>query len=115
MEAEALFKKLLRHLRPLFKAHGFRSANQNFILESTECWVIVNFQKSYYADRGEKTFYINIGATAKRLLDFNGESSAKAPRYYACEWRWRAEEFGPDNATLKQWTIRDEESAEAVR
>jgi Domain of unknown function (DUF4304) len=121
-DAEKLFKKLIRDLRPLFKENGFRASSQNFILESPECWVIINFQKSRWSDAGEKTFYVNVGAMPKRWLEFCNEtmdkvppyySLEKAPPYYAGDWRWRAERFGPDK-NVQQWTVRDEDSAREV-
>ena len=52
---------------------------------------------------------MNVAATAKRWLQFCDQSPDKAPHYYACEWRWRAEHFGQDQ-TIQSWTIRDETS-----
>ncbi len=112
-ETEKLFKNLLKHLRPLFKEHGFHSSGQNFILESPECWVIVNFQKSRWSDSAETTFYVNVAASSKRWLEFCGEPPGQAPRYYACAWQWRAEHFGPDKG-IQKWTLRDENGARDV-
>jgi hypothetical protein len=109
-DAERLFKNLLKDLRPLFRENGFRSSSQNFVLESPECWAIVNFQKSRWSNTGEKTFYVNVAVTAKRLLGFYHQSVEKAPPYFSCDWRWRAEQFGKD-AEVQSWTIRDEASA----
>lgn len=108
-----LFKNLLKNLRPLFKDNGFHPCSQNFVLESPECWVIVNFQKSRWSNCGEKTFYVNVAATAKRLLEFCNQSVEKAPPYFECDWRWRAEQFGQDPA-VGSWTIRDEGTARAA-
>jgi hypothetical protein len=110
IDAEALFKKLLKDLRPLFKQNGFCSSSQNFTLETDECWAIVNFQKSRWSSPGEKTFYVNVAVTAKRVLAFQGDPTAKAPAFYACDWRWRAEQLGPEH-DVKQWTIRNEPTA----
>jgi hypothetical protein len=114
VDAEALFQKLLRDLQPIFKKNGFRKMSQNFVLETSECWAVVNFQKSQWSYPGEKKFYVNVAVSAKRVLAFQGDSPTKAPRFYVCDWRWRAEQFGPDNATVKDWTIRDEETAAMV-
>jgi hypothetical protein len=108
-EKEALFKRLLKALRPLLREFGFRASGQSFILESAECWVIINFQKSRWAGSDEVTFYVNVAACAKRWLGFEGKPADKAPRYYACDWRWRVEEFGPDK-NIQQWTLCDEGS-----
>jgi Domain of unknown function (DUF4304) len=108
-ETEKLFKSLLRELRPLFKQAGFRASSQNFILDSAECWVIINFQKSRWADRDETTFYVNVAASSKRWLGFYSKPADKVPPFYACDWQWRVEHFGPDK-DVKQWTLRDENS-----
>lgn len=108
-ETEKLFRRLLKEFRPLFGKHGFRASSQNFILESTECWVIVNFQKSRWANANETTFYVNVAASTKRWLGFYGRPADKMPPHYGCDWTWRAEQFGPDK-DIKQWTLRDEES-----
>ncbi len=104
------FKKVLKELRPLFRENGFRTSSQNFILESLECWAIINFQKSRWSEPVEKTFYVNVAITAKRWMAFLDEPTDKAPAYFSCIWRGRAEQFGPDRET-KQWTVRDESSA----
>jgi hypothetical protein len=111
-DSETLFKKLLKDLRPIFKENGFRASGQNFVLESPECWVVVNFQKSRWSRMGEKTFYINVASTPKRVLAFHDLPVEKAPQYIACDWRWRVEQLGPDN-DIKDWTIRDEATARA--
>ena len=109
VETEKLFRSLLKELRTLFKENGFRASSQNFILESSECWVIVNFQKSRWADRDETTFYVNVAACSKRWLGFYSKPAEKVPPFYACDWQWRVEHFGPDK-DIKQWTLRDEGS-----
>ena len=108
-ETEKLFMSLLRELRPLFKENGFRASNQNFILESAECWVIVNFQKSRWANHDETAFYVNVGACSKRWLGIEGRPADKVPSYHSCDWQWRVEHFGPDK-NIQQWTLSDEES-----
>lgn len=108
-ETAKLFKNLLRELRPLFKEHGFRASSQNFILESTECWVIINFQKSSWAKPDETTFYVNVAACTKRYMGIKGKPADKVPPHYACDWRWRVEDFGPDKH-IHDWTLRNDES-----
>lgn len=108
-ESEKLFRSLLKELRPLFKENGFRASGQNFLLESDECWVIINFQKSRWADQNETTVYVNVAACSKRWLGFYSKPAIKAPFYYQCDWRWRAEHFGPDK-NIQQWSLRDEDS-----
>lgn len=105
-ETNRLFKSLLKELRPFFKENGFRASSQNFILESAECWVIVNFQRSRWADPDETTFHVNVAACSKRWLGFYDKPADKVPPYCGCDWRWRAEHFGPDK-NIQQWTLRD--------
>ena len=106
---EKLFRTMLKELRPLFKENGFRASSQNFILESAECWVIVNFQKSRWADGDETTFYVNVAACSKRWLGVEGRPAEKVPPFYACDWRWRVEHFGRD-MDISKWSLRDENS-----
>lgn len=108
-DADSLFKRVLRDLQPLFKETGFRKSSQNFSLESDECWAVINFQKSRWSSLGEKTFYINVAVTPKRLLAFDDEPTNKAPPYYSCIWRSRVEQLGPD-PKIQQWTVRDGEN-----
>lgn len=108
-ETEKLFRRLLKELRPLFKQYGFRASSQNFVLESTECWVIINFQKSRWAGPDLTTFYVNVAACTKRWLGFYGRPAEKMPPHYGCDWTWRVEQFGPDK-NAKQWDLRDEET-----
>jgi hypothetical protein len=108
---DSFFKKVLKDLRPLFKENGFRASSQNFILESVEGWAIINFQKSRWLEPSEKTFYVNVAITSKRWMAFLDEPTDKAPAYFSCIWRGRAEQFGPDRS-IKQWTIRDETSSQ---
>ena len=108
-ESEKLFRRLLKELCPLFKQEKFRASSQNFILESAECWVILNFQKSRWADPNETTFYINVAACSKRWLGIASKPADKAPPFYSCDWRWRIQHFGPDK-NIQQWTLQDEDS-----
>lgn len=110
-ESEKLFQRLLRELRPLLKANGFRASSPNFILESDECWVIVNFQKSRWSTPDETTFYINVAAASKRWSGLDSRPLEKTPAFYGCDWRWRVEFFAPkEQRTIQQWTLRDEGS-----
>jgi hypothetical protein len=109
-DADRFFNEILKGLRPLLALSGFRRFGQNFVLESPDCWGIINFQKSRWSEPEEKTFYVNLAVTAKRLLLFQHERTDKAPAYWKCAWRNRAEFFGPQPG-IQQWTVRDEASA----
>jgi hypothetical protein len=110
-DANKFFVDVLKGLHPLFKQRGFRKSGQNFILESAECWAVVNLQKSRWSGPDEKTFYVNVAVTAKRLLAFEHEPSDKAPVHWKCRWNIRAEQLAPDPKT-QQWTVRDERSVQ---
>ena len=110
-DADQFFHDVLKGLHPIFKQQGFRKAGQNFVLESSECWVVTNLQKSRWSGQDEKTFYVNLGATAKRLLTFAGERSDKPPSHWKCAWNVRAEHLAPE-PKIQQWTVRDEKSVE---
>jgi Domain of unknown function (DUF4304) len=109
IDTEKMFRGLLKELRPLFKENGFRTSGQNFVLESAECWVIINFQKSRWAYRHETTFYVNVAASSKRWLGIYGKPANEIPPYSGCDWRWRVEYFAPEK-NIQQWTLRDETS-----
>jgi len=112
-ETQKLFKRLQKEMRPLFKEHGFHAVSQNFIFESNECCVIFNFQKSRWSDSEETTFYVNVAASSKTWLGFEGKPADKVPPYYACDWQWRVEQFAPDK-TKRSWTLRVEASFHAA-
>jgi hypothetical protein len=108
-ETEKLFRSLLKELLAIFKENGFRASGQNFILESAQCWVIINFQKSRWTQRDETTFYVNVAACSKRWLSMESKPADKVPPFYSCDWQWRVEHFGPDKS-IQQWTLSDEHS-----
>jgi hypothetical protein len=105
--AESLFQQLLVRLRPMFKAGGFRVRSQNFVTESSECWGVVNFQKSHHSTAKEKSFTINLAIAAKRILEYRHKSIAIPPPHYACHWETRIGKLLPDRQD-KWWTISDE-------
>ena len=104
------FLDVLKGLRTALKENGFRSSSQNFISESSDCWAVINLQKSRWSQPGEKTFYVNVAVTAKRLMTFDDERSDKPPAFWKCIWNNRAEQFGPE-PNVQQWTIRDDQTA----
>ncbi len=112
-DPDNLFKQVLKELRPVLKEEGFRASSQNFVLESNECWAILNFQKSRWSSPDEKTFYVNVAITAKRLLSFDDEPVEKAPAYYSCISQARAEQFDP-GCRVGQWTVRNDDDVSEV-
>ncbi len=108
--ADKYFLDVLKGLRPILKQNGFRPSSQNFILESSECWGIINLQKSRWSQANEKTFYVNVAITAKQLLAFDDDPTDKAPAHWKCIWNFRAEQLGPQ-PRIQQWTVRDEQTS----
>ena len=112
--ADKYFLEVHKGLRTALRQDGFRASSQNFVLESAECWGIINLQKSRWSQPDEKTFYVNVAVTGKRLLAFDDEPTDKAPAYWKCAWYGRAEQFGRE-PKIQQWTVRDERtSADAL-
>jgi hypothetical protein len=107
--ADRCFAEVLKGLRPLLAQNGFSKSSQNFVLESPECWAVINLQKSRWSQPDETTFYVNVGVTAKRLLLFQHERVDKAPAHFKCAWNVRAEQCAPE-PMVQEWTVRDERS-----
>src|SRR5579863_1046141 len=88
MPRDLLFRRLLKELGPTLAEYGFRRRSQNFVIESPECWGVINFQKSLYAAQ-QKRFTINVAIAAKRVLRFYDEPEEKSPLHYKCHWEVR--------------------------
>jgi hypothetical protein len=110
---DQLFQRLLKELRPTLAKQGFRRKSQNFVIESTDCWGTINFQKSLYSPAGQKNFTINLAIAAKRILRFHGESTAQPPRYYASHWDLRIGDLISGNLD-RWWTLSSEHSYDLV-
>jgi len=87
--SDLLFQRLLKDLRPVLAEHGFRRKSQNFVIESPQCWGIINFQKSLYSSAGRKRFTVNVAIAVKRILRFYGEPANAPPLHYKCHWEVR--------------------------
>jgi hypothetical protein len=112
--AELLFQRLLRSLRPICSASGFRQRSQNFIGESPECWGVINFQKSRYSAADEKSFTINLAMASKRILAYCGETTTAPPPAYACHWaNTRIGSLLPDSRD-KWWAISNDDSYASI-
>ena len=109
VSADPLFLRLLKDLRPALSECGFRRSSQNFVIESPQCWGIVNFQKSLYSLPGRKRFTINVAIAAKRVLRFYEEPEDKPPLHYKCHWEIRLGRLIPGQMDL-WWTLSDEAS-----
>lgn len=107
------FQRLLKDLRPVFAEHQFLRQGQNFVIESPECWGVVNFQRSLYSVPGETSFTVNAGVASKKILSFCGEPANKAPRHYCCHWESRIGQLIPGNLD-RWWTLSDERSHENI-
>jgi hypothetical protein len=93
--SDFLFQRLLKDLRPALAERGFRRKSQNFVIESPQCWGIINFQKSLYSAAGQKTFTVNVAIAAKRILHFHDEPTDKPPLHYKCHWEVRLGQLIP--------------------
>lgn len=107
------FQRLLKELRPTLAEEEFRRKGQNFVVESPDCWGMINFQKSLYSAPGQKNFTINLAIAAKRILRFRGEPSALPPRYYASHWNIRIGHLIPGNLD-RWWALSVEHPYEVV-
>ncbi len=91
-------------------ASGFRQRSQNFICETSECWGVINFQKSRYSAVDEKSFTINLAIASKRILEYQGKPTSSPPPSYACHWaEIRIGSLMPDRKD-KWWRLSDEAS-----
>src|SRR5256885_6449528 len=111
--ADLLFRRLLKELRPTLAEYGFRRSSQNFVIESSECWGLINFQKSLYSSAQEKKFTVNVAIAAKRVLHFYDEPGDKSPLHYKCHWEVRLGQLIPGNGDC-WWTLPDEPSYSPV-
>jgi hypothetical protein len=107
--AEVLFRRLLTNLRPALAKNNFRRKGQNFICESSECWGIINFQKSRFSPTAQKSFTINLAIAAKRILAFYGEKTDAPPPAYAGHWVIRIGALMADRCD-KWWNLSGEAS-----
>ena len=113
VQSDLLFRRLLKDLRPTMGERGFRRNSQNFVIESSECWGVVNFQKSLYSSTQQKRFTVNVAIAAKRVLRFYGEPEDKSPLYYKCHWEVRLGQLIPGSSD-RWWTLSDEASYSPV-
>jgi hypothetical protein len=111
--AEMLFQRLIKSLKPIAVASGFKHRGQNYICESSDCWGVINFQKSRYSSSDEKSFTINLAIAAKRIFTYRGIVRNTPPPAYACHWTIRISELMADERD-KWWTVSEESLHSAV-
>ena len=109
--SDFLFHSLLKDLRPALAEYGFRRKSQNFVIESPECWGIINFQKSLYSSPGQKTFTINLAIAAKRILLYYNEPVDAPPRHHRCHLEIRIGQLIPGTGD-RWWTLSNDASYE---
>jgi hypothetical protein len=107
--SDLLFQRLLKDLRPVLSEHGFRRKSQNFVIESPDCWGVINFQKSLYSSAGQRTFTVNVAIAAKRILRFYDEPADAPPLHYKCHWEVRLGQLIP-GCSDRWWTLSGEDS-----
>lgn len=108
---DQLFRRPLKELRLNLTAQGFRRSGQNFVIDSAECWGIINLQKSRYSLPEQQKFTINLAIAAKRILRFYGEPADRAPRHFTCHWQIRIGQLIP--GTLDHWWVLSDEKSYA--
>jgi Domain of unknown function (DUF4304) len=113
MLQDLLFRRLLKELRPTLAEYGFRRHSQNFVIESPECWGVINFQKSLYSSAQQKRFTVNVAIAAKRVLRFYNEPDDKSPLHYKCHWEARLGHLSHGSSD-RWWTLSDEASYQPV-
>ena len=107
--SDLLFRRLLKELRPKLADYGFRRRSQNFVIESSQCWGVINFQKSLYSSAQEKRFTVNVAIAAKAVLRFYNEPDDKPPLHYKCHWEVRLGQLIPGRSD-QWWTLSDRSS-----
>jgi hypothetical protein len=107
---DLLFRRLLKELRPSVTKEGFRRHSQNFVIESNECWGVINFQKSSHSSAHEKRFTVNVAIAAKRVVRFYGDPSDGPPLHWKCHWRNRIGSFIPGAGGDRWWPLSGEAS-----
>jgi hypothetical protein len=111
--SDLLFQRMLKELRPVLSEFGFRRKSQNFVIESPDCWGVINFQKSLYSAAGQRTFTVNVAIAAKRILRFYDEPVETPPLHYKCHWEIRLGELIPGSSD-RWWTLSNQASYESV-
>ncbi|SRR5712691_11265917 len=111
--SDLLFQRLLKQLRPVLAELGFRRRSQNFVIESPDCWGVINFQKSLYSSAGQKTFTVNVAIAAKRIMRFYDEPADKPPFHYKCHWEVRLGQLIP-GCSDRWWTLSNEASYDSA-
>jgi hypothetical protein len=111
--SDLLFQRFLKDLRPVLAEQGFRRKSQNFVIESPQCWGIINFQKSLHSSAGQKTFTVNVAIAAKRILRFYDEPADAPPLHYKCHWEVRLGQLIPGRSD-RWWTLSDEASYDSA-
>ena len=81
------------------------------MIDSAECWGIINLQKSRYSLPEQQKFTINLAIAAKRILRFYGEPADRAPRHFTCHWQIRIGQLIP--GTLDHWWVFSDEKSYA--
>jgi hypothetical protein len=71
------------------KALGFKKRGSNFLIDSSDNFGIISFQKSRHSSQEHLLFTIEIGVCSKKLLDFLNPRFLNKPSIENCHWRER--------------------------
>jgi hypothetical protein len=87
---EAFEEMVAQHIWPPLKARGFKRTKGNFHRPVGDNWELVNLQRSYYSDREEVRFTVNLAVGIARLRDgLLTWADGKRPPEYHCHFRER--------------------------
>ncbi|MCP5005142.1 MAG: DUF4304 domain-containing protein [Planctomycetes bacterium] len=107
MIASSTFSKLLKEcIKPLLKDNGFSQKGNTFIVQKSDNWGLINFQKSRKSSASEMAFTVNIGITSSRLLNYSSLEIQK-PSIDQCHLRQRLG-FLLQERCDQWWTINAE-------
>jgi hypothetical protein len=91
MRAQEAFEEMLaEHIWPALKDKGFKRSKSTFHRPIDENWEVVNLQRSYYSDRDEVRFTVNVAVGIERLREGALTwADDKRPPEYKCHFRER--------------------------
>jgi uncharacterized protein DUF4304 len=87
---EAFEEMVAQHVWPPLKTRGFKRRKGNFHRPVGDNWEVVNLQRSYYANREEIRFTVNLAVGIASLRDgLLTWADGKRPPEYHCHFRRR--------------------------
>ncbi|MBS1780160.1 MAG: DUF4304 domain-containing protein [Bacteroidetes bacterium] len=91
-----IFKVIVDSTTSVFKQNGFRKKLNNFYIESSKNYAVVNFQKSKESTKQTTIFTINFGVYSNVLGQFeHRHENLVMPQIEQCHWHARIGAFMP--------------------